>query len=134
MTRSGSMLAVIALAAMAGGCAVTWPEHRGGGAAEISAMPHPVHLVTAADAGEQALQVQHARCLRRLEDAVQRDALRWAPAELVLAERLAIRAGREIAGGLDASAARNLIALRERIERIENAIARAAKPRDGVDL
>ena len=128
------ILAPIALAAMTAACSVTWPEHRGGGAAEISATPHPVSLVQAAAYGEQALQVQHARCLRRLEAAVEGGALRWAAAELVLAERLALRAGRQIAAGLEGPAAQDLIALRERIERIENAIARAAKPRDGVEL
>lgn len=119
-------------AATLGACSVTWPTEHGGGAAEISApVGHPAHVVAASE-GEQALQVQHAHCLRQLERLIAADAMRWAPAELVLAERLAIRAGREIAGGLEADGARNLIALQQRIERIESAIARAAKPRDDI--
>jgi len=123
------MLAV-AVTAMLGGCSVAWPPERGGGAAEIAAPSYPAGLVSAAGTGEQALQLQHARSLQALERVTAQGAMRWAAAELVLAERLALRAGRQIAGGLDAAGARDLITLNERIQRIESAIVRAAKPHD----
>lgn len=134
MRGLGNILVSAGMALGLGACSLTWPEERGGGAAEISARTYPAEFIVAASEGEQALQVQHANCLRKLEWLAGEGAMRWAPAEMVLAERLAIRAGREIAGGLEADGAANLIALSERIRRIEDAIARAAKPRGGVSL
>ena len=134
MKALGNFIATAGLAVGLGACSLTWPAEHGGGAAEISARTYPAEFIVAASEGQQALQVQHAICLRKLEQLAGEGAMRWAPAEMVLAERLAIRAGREIAGGLEADGAANLIALRERIQRIEDAIARAAKPHDGVTL
>lgn len=134
MKGLGNIILSAGVAMALGACSLTWPAEQGGGAAEISARTYPAEFIVAASEGEQALQLQHAICLRKLEQLIADGAMRWAPAELVLAERLAIRAGREIAGGLEADGAADLIALRERLQRIEDAIVRAAKPRDGVTL
>lgn len=134
MRAPGKFFLLAGVAVGLGACSVTWPAEHGGGAAEISTRTYPAAIIDAASEGEIALQVRHANCLRKLEQLITDGAMRWAPAELVLAERLAIRAGREIAGGLDADGAANLIALNERMQRIEDAIARAAKPRNGVAL
>lgn len=133
MGMTANIVVGLAASTLLCGCSVAWPPEHGGGAAEIAAATsYPSLLVAAVNADEQALQLQHARSLQALEQLHARDAMRWAPAELVLAERLAIRAGREIAGGLEADGARDLIALNERIQRIEDAIVRAAKPHDNV--
>ena len=99
-----------------------WPAERGGGMAEVApperhqVLLHPTH--------------QHqARLLDRLmlmeaslERLVAQGAEDYMRAETTLARKLTFRIRREIAGGLDGEAERDLIRLRDRLQLIDRKI------------
>ncbi len=104
-----------------GACSyVSWPEHRGGGMAEITPRDEGVMLISDNLDKAHILYDQLALFEAGLEDLVQKGAFGFARAETTLAQKLIIRIRREIAGDLLIDAEKDLISLRARLSRIQD--------------
>lgn len=105
------------VSAVLGGCA-SWPDERGGGAAEL-APPHEAANYTEETASwTGTLYLRLSLVESELERIRFDGGMERFPAALTLAEKLAVRVRRELAGGLEVDAAIDLLRLEEQLGRL----------------
>lgn len=108
--RNGAFSVVLVL-----GACESWPDERGGGAAEFAP---PVELASQPSAVASWSDTLYLR-LSLVEEELERfrieGGMQRAPAALTLAEKLAVRVRRELAAGLEVDAAIDLLRLEERV-------------------
>jgi hypothetical protein len=119
---------VTSFAAALSGCMIgQWPPHRGGGIAEVAPPERQWSVNAPRSQSEQDLLSHVQRLEGALVIAIEKGADTTASANTILAQRLANRVRREIAGALFTDAAQDLIVLERLITEIEASLAPEAE-------